>query len=138
MPSAFLNGLVDLAMSPNGDLVISSGGDIALANGPQAVISNILFRLQTVQGDWQLEPACGASLEQFVGALNTSDTGQAVQSAVIAALTHDNFIAPSDLDVRVSPLNVNEVVVYVQVPVLGQPVTFVGALNLREGQLRTA
>lgn len=139
MPSPFLDNLSDIQLTNTipgeGDVIISNKGDFAFITGPQAVQQGIWYRLMTTRGDWKLQPLCGASLENYFGQINSSDLISEIEADIVYALTHDGFIAPSDLDVVITPINISQIAIYVSVPVNGVPVNFVGGIDLREGQL---
>lgn len=125
----------DIFLTSTADLKLDGSGDFALVSGNTALLQQVRFRLQTVQGDWRLYPNCGASLEGFLGQPNNAVTGAAVQTAVMDALTHDSFLYPSQLTITVVPVNLNELGIVVQIKTATDFVTFTGGLSLREGLL---
>lgn len=124
-------------MTESGDLTVGPNGDFLIAQSADALLQSVLFRLKTIAGDWQLMPACGASLEAFIGETASPDTGAAIQAAIEYALTHDGFIAPSELDLRVTPVNSNEVAVLLKIQMDQAPVILISGVDLRQGLLVT-
>lgn len=135
---AFNKSFTDLAITPTGDLIIGPDGDLLLHSGSQAVLDTILFRLKTVAGDYALRPGCGASLEQFIGQPNSRQTGTVIEAEARAALTEDGLFDGSQVIVRATPINPNEVALYVSVSVDDDKVTLFASLDLRLGQLTIA
>ena len=122
-------------MTLDGDIEIDPDtGDFRVAEDDDYLTQNIVFRLKTYQGDWTLEPDCGASLEDMVGEENSERVGDEIKTRVVEALTHDGFIAISDLTVETAPLTANTIAVLVQVSRPGTGISSVMAsLDLRKG-----
>jgi hypothetical protein len=132
-----LDTLSDIDLSTDADVSIGANGDFEIATGSLAALESMLWRLKTVRGDWRLQPACGADLESFIGAPGSPEVGDQIRSNVIYALTHDGFLNISDIEVRVSPINSNELAILVSAVVASEPITIVAGLDLREGKLVT-
>lgn len=98
-----LNAAIDLALSADGDLVLGPDGDFVTVSGLDAFQQDILFRLKTARGDYQLAPQCGASLNTLIGSPLSPATGSRLQSLVITALTHDGFLDSNSIEVETFP-----------------------------------
>jgi hypothetical protein len=105
--------LKDVHLNTDGDIEIGYDGDLALSTGDDVIVDNILFRLKTYKGDFELEPECGTPLEDVIGYPNIPDTGAVVEDMVTNALTHDGFLSINEINVRVSPLSATKLLVMV-------------------------
>lgn len=83
----------DLYLSTDGELQIGADGDLKLVHGDEQVIQEVIFRLKTTKGDWVLSPNIGCSLEEFIGAPNTSLTHAAIEERIRQNLTQDLLLA---------------------------------------------
>jgi phage baseplate assembly protein W len=126
----------DVWITADGELEIGANGDLRVAYDADMVAQNILFRLKTVEGDFLLQPQCGASLESLIGQPNSAETGGKLDTAIRYALTHDNFIAESNLMITVMPISRNNIAAVVQVYVDDVSVEYVVDVDLKEGQVK--
>lgn len=126
----------DVHLNTAGDIEIGHNGDIACSYDDDVTVEGVIFRLKTYTGDYELEPRCGAGLEDFIGKPNTIDTGEQIKERVRIALTHDRFIDSNALTVDVAPLSHNEV--FVSVTVVGSRGTFtvLSSLDLLTGRIK--
>jgi len=128
--------LKDVHLNQKGDLEVGPNGDIACSYDDDVTVDGVLFRLKTQTGDYGLEPACGAGLEEFIGQSNTPELGENVRRRIFSALTHDSFIAPADLTVDVAPLSPTELIAVITTKGLRGSFTVVAALDLLTGRLK--
>jgi phage baseplate assembly protein W len=129
------DGLLDLAMTDDGDLMISAGGDLKVARDSEVVAQEVSFRLRTVRGDWQLKPDCGADLELLIGQPNSPQTGAQMEAQIARALTHDGFLGGELKTIRAVPVNRDTIVGIVQIELGDQLINQTVELDLREGIL---
>jgi len=121
-------------LTEDGDIVIESG-DLLLRRGMDALADQIVFRLKTVKGDYELEPNCGASLESLVGMPNTEETGAEGRALVFDALTHDGLFNSSALDLDAVPLSEDEIALVVSLPWERKGLLITASVDLKEGDV---
>lgn len=98
-----------------GDIELSATGDIKYVTDDDVLMQGVLFRLKTFAGDYEYEPQCGASLVDYVGEANTSETAAIIKERVISTLTHDGFVELSELSVDVLPTSSSAIAIIAQV-----------------------
>lgn len=128
--------LSDIHMTTEGEPEIAGNGDFKIVQSTDAYLESIFFRLQTVAGDFLLEPECGASLEQAIGEPNSPETATLVESLITRALTHDGFLSQSQLKIQVIPLDYNLLGAFVTAYIDGESTTLAVSLDLKEGQIQ--
>lgn len=89
--------------------------DIPLHVTENAMRQVIMNRLRTDSPDWILHPKMGGNLSDLVGEPNTRETGQKGSDYIVAALTYDNYLAPSQINVRPVPIDANTILYYIEV-----------------------
>jgi phage baseplate assembly protein W len=104
--------MIDLKMDEYGELVLDGNGDLATVYGDEQLAQEILFRLKTTKGDWQLSPNIGCDLEKFIGQPNTNFTRTAIEQAIINGLTFDGLLTFPKVDCVA--LSKNEVMAVVE------------------------
>lgn len=123
----------DVYMS-SGDLKLGGHGDLKLADSEEDVLQSIKFRLQTVIGDYLLQPGCGSSLELLIGEPNTRQTGTMAENLVNNALVNDGFLSSADCKVQAAYVNDNAIAILVRVELPYERVVLSShVLDLREG-----
>ena len=127
--------LLDLATDEKGEIQVGYNGDLLVARDADAVIQEILWRLKTTQGDWVLKPSCGANLEFAIGLPNDAATAGQIESQVYQALTHDGFLTNELEDLRVVPINRDQVAIFITARYGDDPFTLPIVLDLQEGVL---
>lgn len=125
----------DIALTVDGDVSVASNGDLDIVRDEDAVAQEIAFRLKTFQGDWVLEPACGADLELLIGMPNSPDTGAQMESQITRALIHDGFLLGELTTVRAVPINREQLAGIVIVEYGDRSLTNTVTLDLKEGIL---
>lgn len=128
----------DVLINSIGDIEVGYNGDIACCYDDDVLVESIIFRLKTYAGDYELEPACGASLEDFIGEPNTAELGDSVRTRVVAALTHDGLIDDHRLEVQVAPLSSTQLVISVSVSGTRGTFTILSSLDLLTGRLQVS
>lgn len=127
--------LLDLATDSAGELQVGHNGDLLVARDADVVAAEVLFRLKTAQGDWVLKPHCGANLEGLIGEPNSPDTAARMQSQIHEALTHDGFLMTELREIRVVPLNRDQLCAFITIEYGDDPFTLPIVLDLRLGVL---
>ena len=108
--------MVDIALTDDGDLYLKSYDeekDLMYAHTPQVLKQGIMARLKTQNPDWYTYPSIGANLEDFIGEPNTEETANSIKKHIIRALTYDDFIGASSLEVYPVPLNRTTIIFYI-------------------------
>lgn len=123
----------DIALNADNDIEIGYNGDLKVCRDMDVLVQDVLFRLKTVQGDWVLEPECGADLETMLGQPNTRVTGTVIERMVWRALTHDGVLDGIVRDVRVVPINTEQVEILITLGVDEERVTVMQAVDLTAG-----
>lgn len=127
----------DLRINENGDLEIGANGDIAYSYDDDVTVDGILFRLKTYKGDYELEPGCGATLEDYIGQPNSAELGELVKQNIFNALTSDQFLDESEVSVGVAPLTAESLMVAITVEGIHGSFTVLSSLDLLTGKLQT-
>lgn len=125
----------DIYLNEYGDIELGFDGDIKVSISDDVTVDNIIFRLKTYKGDFELEPNCGANLEDLIGEPNAPETGERACIKVKEALTHDGFLDESDFTVRASPLSITELLILIDIKGERGNFQVVGSLDLSSGQL---
>jgi len=125
----------DIWMSTNGELEVGPDGDFRLAFGSDEVAQSAIFRGKTVQGDFPLQPLCGASLEAVIGEANTSTIGQIVEILIRDSLTHDGFLENSQIQMQVFPVSLTELMAIVTIELDAEAVEYSVSIDLKEGRI---
>jgi hypothetical protein len=125
----------DIYMTLDGDIEVGSNGDLKLSRGADELLQGIMFRCKTVAGDFLLQPMCGADLETLIGAPNNRSTGQDMEYLILNALTHDGFLAPTDVSVSAVPTGPNKITAVIILTVDEQPTRLLASLDLVEGEV---
>jgi hypothetical protein len=129
------SSLLDLATDEKGEIQVGHNGDLLVARDMDVVIQEVLWRLKTVQGDWVLMPDCGANLELLIGEPNTPATAARLEAQIYQALTHDGFLTHELEDLRVVPLNRDQLAAFLTLRYGDDPFTLPIVLDLKEGVL---
>lgn len=96
--------LKDLRLSIDGDLVIGPDGDLDVVRAGELVSQDAMIRLRTYFNEAPLMPNIGSVVADFAGFPNTRETGEAIEEAVIEALTTKGYIQAEYLYVAVVPV----------------------------------
>lgn len=102
---------MDIKLTNSGELVVGSDRDFKFVLGDEEIAQHVIFRLKTQNGDYLLEPGCGADLERFIGEPLNSTTAALVQNSVIGAITKDGLLFTPNVNVLQVPPNTILVVV---------------------------
>lgn len=130
-------GLYDIKMTLDGDLVIDAG-DIGLVNGIDWFVQEVNKIVRTNNPEWELHPNVGASLEDFAGQPNVREVGRAIEERLHAKITEDNIQFPGTLSIKVVPVSISDIKVYINLEIEDRtvPVSHV-VFDYNNGVLRT-
>lgn len=129
---------IDIGLTNDGDLFLSTDSvtlqnDIALVVNEDVLRQQIIMRIKTYRGDWLTYPKLGASLVDYIGTPNTRENIERIASNIKEALTYDNFIKSSLLDIYSIPVNQDEVLFTIRVTYGSNALTFPISYSLKEG-----
>ncbi len=132
--------LVDLTLTEDGDISLISrdeGKDISITSRHNVVKQNVMCRLFTQNPDWYTYPRLGANLEDFLGEPNTERVANQIKENIIRALTFDNFIRLSDLDIYPLPINESQIIFYITIDQEAEsPISIPVPFSLDEGFMK--
>jgi hypothetical protein len=102
----------DWKLDADGDLLIQNG-DFVIADESDAIAQELEFRIRTERFGYGPDLELGAGLDRFRGQPGTKETGKQIERAVIQAITRDGKFAPDSIVVKVVPLDLHTVGLYV-------------------------
>jgi len=136
MAFGVFSALYDFKMTPDGDLVIKDG-DLELVNGMDWFIQEVTKILRTNNPDWNLHPNVGAGLDDFTGQPNTRAIGKAIENRIYDKITAEHIEFPGKLTVKVVPLTIDSIMVYVLLDVENETIPISKlAYNVQNGIMR--
>lgn len=109
-------GIVDIAMSEDGDLVIEKG-DLKLHNGINWLISEIQKILKTCNPEWRIHPNVGVGLDEFIGQPNNREVGKFIERKIREKIKAEGLDYPGDVDVQVVPISVSDIMIYINLKI---------------------
>lgn len=115
-------GEVDIAMSLDGDLMLDDRGDLALVDGFEWLTREVNKRIRTNNPDWRYHSDVGASLEFFIGLLNTEATSRRIRSAIDRSLAIDNIGFPGSWDIQIFPIGADTLSIIINLSLAGVPI----------------
>jgi hypothetical protein len=131
---------IDISWSFDGDFAVGRDGDLGDTSNDliQAKIQEIQSLVKSEIGDWKANPSFAATLSDFRGEPNTREVGGQIERRVSTSLISNNVVRPEDLNVRVVPVGIHEIVILIRVSAmatnrnslqLGQPVVLLVVYN---------
>jgi len=129
-----------LTFTYDGDYTVGKDGDLGDTSADliQSKIQEIQSIIKSEVGDWKAHPSFATTLSDYRGEPNTRETGKAMEQRVKSSLISNNVVRPEDLDVRVTPIGIHEVAIFIRVNAmatnrnsleLGQPVVVAVVYN---------
>lgn len=112
---------IDLLWTWDGDFATGDDGDIkdtkedALLSLRQEIATVVKSEI----GDWESDPAIGATLSDFLGEPNSRENGEAIESRISIKLVETGVVQREDVDVKVTPVSVHQVMIMINVVVVG-------------------
>lgn len=108
---------IDIDFSWDGDFQLSDDGDIKM-NGDDYIRATETA-IQTIVkgefGDWQHDSGVATGLSDFIGEPNTRENGEKIANRVKSRLVANGVAEASDITVRVTPINREELVIIIRV-----------------------
>jgi hypothetical protein len=89
--------------------------DLAYTIGRDAWKQIIFNRLKTDAPDWFHHPKMGGNLTDFIGELNTRETGNLGAEAITTALTYAGLLTADQVNVRPVPINAEEIMFFITI-----------------------
>lgn len=102
----------DILLSYDTDIEFG-GSDLLITTGQDHIKRKIHKLLITEPGDWKVHINVGASPTLFIGEKNNRETGNRIKEYLMSKI--QPFIYPSLLDVKVVPIDYDNVTVYIDV-----------------------
>lgn len=109
---------VDLYWTQEGDFALDMSREDLLSTKDdhyRCLVQQILTRVMSNKGDWDLQSSLGCDVSNFLGQPNTRVTGQRLQERIVSELTREGLITPSALRVDVVPTGKSSVEIFIQV-----------------------
>ena len=106
-----LDGLIDIAMSLDGDLLVDQTGDLRIINGEEWFKREINKIVKTDNPEWETHPNIGASLSKFIGKINSRSTAKDIEHSIRTGVGEQ--FPEWALDVRVVPTSKDSVRVFI-------------------------
>lgn len=124
----------DLKLTADGDLVLSPTGDLETVDRLGYQVQQTICRVKSVTVDW-LYDHIGADLEDLLGWENTRETADELKRRITDALTHSDFLTPSDIYIEVVPVDRAKLVafLFINSPYAAEPQGFQIDLDLNAG-----
>lgn len=130
------SGLEDIATTPDGDIIIENG-DIKMVSGIDWFIQEVNKILRSGV-DWYFAPNAGVDLEQFYGRVNSAELGRQIEELVKTKITRQNLNYPADLSVKVVPISISELKLYITLIFDRQTVSVTKMIyNLQNGLMKS-
>jgi hypothetical protein len=125
---------IDFSWSWSGDYEIDGSGDLKDTSFDyiQSLKNEIMTIVKSEVGDWKASPNYAATLSDYVGEPNTRENGKSIEERITSALTSNSVVNRGDLQVRVVPVNIHQVMVMIRVQaqstaqnslVVGEPIS---------------
>lgn len=98
---------IDLFFSIGGDICIENG-DVKDTSGAEILRSDkqeLREIIRSTQGDWSLDVELGANTDNYLGQLNTLQTGENMKKSIINAIARDKTFDLEDIIVTVVPVS---------------------------------
>jgi hypothetical protein len=134
---------IDVNWSFDGDFSVGNDGDLGDTHDDliQAKVQEIQSLVKSEVGDWKAHPGFAATLSDYRGEPNTREVGKQIEKRISFSLISNNVVRPEDLDVRVVPVGIHEVIIFIKVNAmatnrnslqLGQPIVVTVVYNTVE------
>jgi hypothetical protein len=127
--------LVDLFSDDQGEIFVGHNGDLQIARDDEVLVQEVVMRLKTTKGDWQLVPECGADLELLIGEPQLPQTGAMMENQISEALTNDGFFSGRLVRVKAVPINWQQLKGIVELEGIDSDFGVAMDLDLKEGVL---
>jgi hypothetical protein len=114
---------IDLEWNWTGDFAIGKDGDLKDTSDDtiQALVQEIQSIIRSNFKDWKAHPSLAANLAQFRGEANTRETGKRVEQQIFSVLVNNNVVRPEDLTVKVVPIHIHQIAVFLKISALATP-----------------
>ena len=102
-------------MIPDGDIADTSSDYI------QSFKSEVMTVCKSEINDWKANPNYAATLSDFLGEPNTRENGKRIEERIVSALTSNNVVRREDLQVKVVPVNIHQVLIMIRIDAVSTP-----------------
>jgi hypothetical protein len=117
--SSIFRGKTDITLTLDGDIAIDDTGDIAKCTGFDWVTREVNKRVRTNNPSWRYHPTVGASLDYYVGLLNTEATARRIRQAIERSLNVDDIAFPGQWNVQVFPIGNDTIAIIINLVIGG-------------------
>jgi len=114
---------IDFLWSFDGDFSVGSDGDIADTSSDyiQSFKSEVMTVCKSEINDWKANPNYAATLSDFLGEPNTRENGKRIEERIVSALTSNTVVRREDLQVKVVPVNIHQVLIMIRIDAVSTP-----------------
>ncbi len=108
---------IDMDFTWDGDYAVGDDGDIADTSDDfiRSLMNEVRDCVKSSFGDWEKDPHFAGDLDDFKGEPNTRDTGKQIEARVKSRLVAANVVKGSDIQVKVIPVHVNQVLIAIRI-----------------------
>lgn len=107
--------LIDMQVTDDGDLVLDDIGDFKIASPSRTVIQCINNIILTNKGELLTDVNFGANLQTYYGSSNSRQNHQLMEREIIEEVRRQGYIELSDIEVDITPVDINEAAIIVEV-----------------------
>lgn len=109
----------DLDWSWDGDFIRGDDGDFkdTSYDAIQSLLNEIRTIVRSEIGDWQLHGLLASNLSDFLGEPNTEETANNIRERIISSLSTFETVLPSDLNVRIVPVQRHLVMILISISI---------------------
>ncbi len=114
---------IDISFSWDGDFELGKDGDLKDTSDDliQALLQEIRSIIKSEFGDWKEHVSYAAGLSEYRGEPNTRKVGESIEQRVRSVLVSNNVVRPEDLDVRVVPVHIHQILIMIKIRALATP-----------------
>lgn len=97
----------DIVFNQFGDIEIMHGDIHSMDNPIDILKQNIIDRIKSSYGDYDLYPTYGSNISAIMGMSNNTEAENRVKSGIINCLISDRFLNPRDIKMFAKKVNTN-------------------------------
>jgi hypothetical protein len=114
---------IDIDFTWDGDFVKGKDGDLGDTSDDhiRSLVNEIQSVVKSVFKDWEKDPHVAGDLDDYKGEPNSKDTGRQIENRVKSRLVAVPLVQPQDVQVRVVPVHVNQIMVIIRIQAVATP-----------------
>lgn len=97
----------DITFNQFGDIKITDNDIETLDDAIDILKQNIIDRIKSSYGDYDLYPTYGSNIHSIIGMSNNAEAEARVQAGIINCLTSDRFLNPRNIKLFAKKINSN-------------------------------